>query len=226
MKRVCGVCAGHIPNREGLFRRWFVAAFLLVFILAEGRAGAEERIADQVAVAVLENKVYGVTPGEGLVRTDLSAGERVVGAESRGLNAFVQTSARLLAFSGKVRRWEGVRLDLSDRFIEARVSPRMIFVRTQKQLFGFQAAAGRWRGEALDTQEVFREVYAGENVVVAATDRRLLGFSAFIGGFFAIDLAGDEPITESTINDNIAIFTTPNRKLIFRSQVASWAEVR
>lgn len=227
MKRVTRRCSREVLYQEGLSLCIPMTLFFFLALFLPARpAAAQERIADQVGVAVLENKVFGVTPGEGLVRVDLSAGERVIAAEGRGLNAFVQTSSRLMAFSERTRRWEGVRLDLLDRFVEARVMPRLIWVRTQKQLLGFQASAGRWRAESLNTEETFQKVYTGENVIVAATDRRLLGFSAFVGGFFEIDLAADEPITESMINDNIAILTTANRRLIFRSQLGTWAEVR
>lgn len=212
-------------NRKVPFFRTIIAAFVLgVFLLRS--ASAEERMTDQVGVAVLENKIYAATSGEGFFRVDLSAGERVIRVESRGLNALVLTSARLLAFSEKVKRWDGVRLDLFDHIVESRVTPRLIWVRTQKNLFAFQAETAKWRGESLSTQETFRETRVGENIVIGITDRRLLGFSGFVGGFFQIDLSNDESITESSVNDNVAVLTTPNRKLIFRSQVGTWADVR
>lgn len=212
-------------NRKALFFRAMIAVFAIGSLLLRSTF-AEERITDQIGVAVLENKIFAATSGEGLVRVDLSAGERVIAIESRGVNAFVQTSTRLLAFSEKVKRWDGVRLDLFDRVVEVRVTPRLIWVRTQKNLYAFQAAAGKWRGESLSTQETFRETFVGENIAIGVTDRRALGFSAFVGGFFQIDLSNDESITESSVNDNVAVLTTPNRKLIFRSQVGTWADVR
>ncbi|HLG22766.1 MAG TPA: hypothetical protein VI382_08110 [Candidatus Manganitrophaceae bacterium] len=213
-------------KRLSLFIGRSVLPLILLLAWGVGPGFAEERITDQVGVVVLENRIFGATAGEGLVRVELSAGERVVAVQSRGINAFVRTSSRLLGFSGALRQWDAVRLDLFDRFIEARVTPRLILVHTQKHLYGFQAGLGRWRSEPISTQETFRELLSGEHIAVVITDRRLLGVSAFLGGFFSIDLSNDESILESTVNDNVAIFSTQNRKLIFRSQAPTWAELR
>lgn len=206
-------------------KRTAVMAVLFVMFSA-GAALAQERLTDQVAVAVLRNQVYAATPGEGLVRQELSAGERVLDVQSRGINALVRTSLRLLGFSGVVKRWEGRRLDLHDEFRESLVTPRLVLVRTAKHLYGFQGPAGRWKVEELSSQEKFDRLRSGENIAVVLTDRRALAFSTFTGGFFSQDISRDEPVIQVEINDNVAVLHTASRRFIFRSGLAVWAELR
>lgn len=214
---------------EDRFSQLIIAAgiALLFPLLFEALpVSAEERITDQVAVTVFRDHVIAVTSGEGLTRVDLSAGEEVAAVEARGLNALVQTSTRLLGFSGKVQRWAQQRTDLQERVIERHVTPRLILVRTTKKLYGFQALAGRWKIEELGAREEQRKVLVADHVAVVVTERRLLAFSAFTGGFFSQELFLDESVTETTVNDNIVILSSPMRQLIFRSQLAIWQELR
>ena len=76
-----------------------VGHFVLFFSIAVP-ASAQEQVTDQVGGVVLDNEIFAATHGEGLVRIDLSAGEKVIDVEARGINAPVQTSKRLLGFSG------------------------------------------------------------------------------------------------------------------------------
>ena len=189
-------------------------------------ANAQDRITDQVAVTVVRNQVFAITPREGLARIGLSAGEEVLAVEARGINALVHTSIRLLGFSADVQRWVEQRTDIFESFLERRVTSRFILVRTNKRLYGFQSPLGRWKVEEVGPREETRDVLVGEHVAVVVTERRALAFSAFTGGFFAQDLQPDEAVIESTVNDNIVVLSTPSRRLIFRSQLAVWAELR
>ena len=167
------------------FLRVFFGTLLISFLFCSaGDLSAEERITDQVGVAVLKNKVYGAAPSGQLALFELSAGEEVLEIESRGINAFVRTSIRLLGFSGAVRQWSERRPNLFDPYIESIVTPQLIFVRNEKTLYGFQGLRAQWKKEELDTHEEFKEVLYGENLVVAITSRRVLALSAFTGGFF------------------------------------------
>jgi len=187
---------------------------------------AQEKITDQVAVIVLNNQIFAATPDEGFVRLDLSAGEKVLATEAKGLNAFVHTSIRLLGFSSRHKTWAEQRTDLSEQIIERHITPRLILIRTNRRLYGFQALAGRWRSEEFGAREEVREVTVADHVAVAITDRRALAFSAFTGGFFSQDLHLGERVTETTANDNIVVLTTPVRRLVFRSQLKIWTELR
>jgi len=187
---------------------------------------AQEQITDQVAVTVLRDQVFAATTGEGLIRVNLSAGERVVLMEAEGLNALVITSTRLLGFSGQVQRWSEQRLNLNEEVRDRKVMPRLVMVRTDKRVFGFQGPAGRWKMEEFNLSEEFREMLAATDIAVVITSRRVLGFSAFTGGFFSQDLSTDEVVLETKVNDNIVILSTAARRLIFRAQLGIWAELR
>jgi hypothetical protein len=201
-------------------------AVLLVSALAASAAAQSPVITDQILVTVLRDQVFAATPGEGLMRVDLLAGEAVQSIESKGLNALVQTSVRLLGFSSSVLRWSEQRTDLGERVQDRRILPRLILVRTDRHLYGFQGPLGRWKTEDLGIKEEVRETLASESVAVVVTDRRALAFSAFTGGFFQQDLSPDEPVLSSAVNDNVVILTTGARRWIFRSQLAIWAELR
>jgi len=202
--------------------------FTLLLPLLSGvlLSNAQDRITDQVAVTVVRNQVFAITPREGLVRIGLSAGEEVLAVEARGLNALVHTSNRLLGFSAEVQRWVEQRTDIFESFLERRVTSRFILVRTTKRLYGFQGPLGRWKVEEVGPREETRDVLVGEHVAVVVTERRALAFSPFTGGFFSQDLQPDEAVIESTVNDNIVVLSTPSRRLVFRSQLAVWAELR
>src|SRR5437867_10558333 len=79
-------------------------------------------ITDQVLITVLRDRIFAATPGEGLMRADLLAGEEIMKIESKGVNALVQTSVRLLGFSSQVVRWSEVRTDLGEKVQDSRVT--------------------------------------------------------------------------------------------------------
>jgi hypothetical protein len=202
---------------------------ILVVLLASALATsvlAQNPITNQILVTVLRGGVFAVTPGEGIMRADLLAGEEVLSVESVGLNALVLTSKRLLGFSSQVMRWSEQRTDLSEQIQDRRVLPRFILVRTNRHLYGFQSPLGRWKTEDLGPREEVRDTLTADHVGVVITDRRALAFSAFTGGFFQQDLSIDDPVVSSAINANVVILTTGSRRWIFRSQLAVWAELR
>jgi len=202
---------------------------LLVMCLLNVSSSARAQtplITDQVLITVLRDQIFAATPGEGLMRADLLAGEEIIKIESKGLNALVQTSVRLLGFSAQVVRWSEVRTDLGEKVTDSRVTQSLLFVRTKRRLYGFQGPLGRWKTEDLGVREEIRDTLVAENVAVVVTDRRALAFSAFTGGFFQQDLSTDEPVASSAVNANVVILTTGTRRWIFRSQLAVWAELR
>lgn len=199
---------------------------LLPFLMGEQAALSQERITDEVAVTVVRREVFAATPGEGLLRVQLSAGERVEAVKASGINALVLTSVRLLGFSGSARRWTDQRLDIYEEILDWSVTPRLILVRTDKRLYGYQGSTGRWAVEDIGPREEQLKVLLGDHVAVVVTQRRALAFSAFTGGFFPQDLPPDEKIKESQVNDNIVILSTDVRRLIFRSRLRIWAELR
>ena len=183
-------------------------------------------ITDQVLITVLRDRIFAATPGEGLIRADLLAGEEIMRIESKGLNALVQTSVRLLGFSSQVVRWNEVRTDLGEKVQDSRVTQSYLFVRTNRHLYGFQGPLGLWKTVDLGVREEIGNTLVAENVVVVVTDRRALAFSAITGGFFQQDLSINDPVVSSAINANVVILSTGTRRWIFRSQLAVWAELR
>ena len=202
---------------------WVHAGTLLVL---SAPSLAQSPLNDQILVTILRDHVFAATPTEGLMRVDLLAGEEVMGTMSKGLNALVLTTNRLLGFSSQTMRWSEQRTDLGEQIKDHRVLPRLILVRTEKHLFGFQGPVGRWKTEDLGVREDIRDTLVAENVAVVVTDRRALAFSAFTGGFFQQDLSADDSVLSSAVNDNIVILSTGTRRWIFRSQLAVWAELR
>lgn len=193
---------------------------------ASASTSAQSRITDQVAVVVQRDHLLGVTPNQGFVRLRLDASEIVHHTEAKGLNAVVQTSRRILAFSGILQRWMEQRLDTAEVVKTIDVTPRLIMVVTDKHLYGFQGDPGRWKTEDLHVREAVLRRQIEELVAVIMTDQRVLGFSTLTGGFFPEDLRSDETITDIQGNDNIVVLTTPVRRLVFRSGLAVWAEMR
>ena len=183
-------------------------------------------ITDQVLITVLRDRIFAATPGEGLIRADLLAGEEIMRIESKGLNALVQTSVRLLGFSSQVVRWNEVRTDLGEKVQDSRVTQSYLFVRTNRHLYGFQGPLGLWKTVDLGVREEIGNTLVAENVVVVVTDRRALAFSAITGGFFQQDLSINDPVVSSAINANVVILSTGTQRWIFRSQLAIWAELR
>jgi len=214
-------------------RLWFVSmSVVFACLFGPGITGhlshvyGQNKISDQVGVTILPHAVIGVTRGSGLIKTRLSAGERVIAKEAKGILAFVHTSRRLLGFTSVLQRWRETRLDLSETVQVFHVTPRLIIVQTDRHIFGFQGSQGLWKMRDLSLREVILQIVADENVAVVITNKNVLGFSAFTGGFFPEDLSNDEAVQDVNINDNIAILEMPSRQLIFRSQLAVWAEIR
>jgi len=205
-----------------------VVAWLVVCLVGVPSSARAQSplITDQVLITVLRDRIFAATPGEGLMRADLLAGEEVMKIESKGVNALVQTSVRLLGFSSQVVRWNEVRTDLGEKVQDSRVTQSFLFVRTNRRLHGFQGPLGRWKTEDLGVREEIRDTLVAENVAVVVTDRRALAFSAITGGFFQQDLSTDDPVVSSAVNANVVILTTGTRRWIFRSQLAAWAELR
>ena len=204
-----------------------VGATIFYISLSFGAALAQgqNKIADEVSVVVTHGKVLGLGSGSGFVGVRLHAGEAVVFSASKGLNAVVHTSGRLLGYSGPSQRWSVERLDISENVQTIQVTPRHIFVRTDKRLLGFQGAVGRWKIQDLGVQEEHRQTLVQDHLAVVVTDRRVLGFSAFTGGFFAETLSSDETIEQVDGNDNIIVLFTSVRKFVFRSGLAVWGEI-
>ncbi|TLY19238.1 MAG: hypothetical protein E6K68_10005 [Nitrospirae bacterium] len=211
-------------------RRGRVAsAVLLLAVCLLGlcsHARAQGPLLDQILVTVQRDRVFAVTPVEGIMRVDLLAGEEVLNVSSVGLNALVRTSVRLLGFSSQVMRWSEVRTDLGEKVQDSRVTQSFLFVRTTRHLYGFQGLLGRWKTEDLGVREEIRDTLLAENVAVVVTDRRALAFSTITGGFFQQDLSTDDPVVSSAVNANVVILTTGTRRWIFRSTLAIWAELR
>lgn len=203
-----------------------IVLLLSVLLFLPVSASAQSPITDQILVTVVRDRIYAVTPTEGIVRVDLLAGEEILNIVSVGLNALVHTTNRLLGFSSQTLRWSEQRTDLGERVLDRRITQRMILIRTERHLYGFQGQVGRWKTEDLGVQEEMRNTLVDELVAVVVTDRRALAFSAFTGGFFPQDLSPDEPVLATAVNDNVVILATGIRRLIFRSQLAVWAELR
>lgn len=221
---------GYANRLSREYVRWsrilVVVSVWVVLALGDERGFAQEQITDQVSVTVFRNRLIGVSPGEGLVRVPLSAGEEILSMDGHGLNALVQTSTRLLGFSGPLVRWVEQRTDFSEQVIAWQATPRLIFVQTTRHLYGFQGELARWKTQELGTREQVRCVIVKDHVVVVTTNRRALAFSAFTGGFYTQDLRSDESIIEVEAKDNVVILSTQTRQLIFRSGLAIWAELR
>src|SRR5439155_21579796 len=91
---------------------------LLVMCLLNVSSSARAQtplITDQVLITVLRDQIFAATPGEGLMRAGLLAGEGIIKIESKGLNALVRTSVRLLGFWAQVVRWSEVGTGLGER---------------------------------------------------------------------------------------------------------------
>ncbi len=212
--------------RHGRFSLVIGCVFSLAITIHVITVHAQDKLSDQVAVTILPHAVVGVTSGSGLIKTRLSAGEKVLAKGAKGMLAFVQTSHRLLGFSSQLQRWREERLDISESIQAFHLTPRLILVQTDRHLFGFQGSQGAWKKMDLGLQEEVQQIVTGDNVGVVITNKNVLGFSAFTGGFFAEDLSNDEVVQNFRINDNIVILEMSSRQLIFRSRLAVWAEVR
>jgi len=188
-------------------------------------AAAQNVITDQVAITSGQGKLFGLTPGEGISREILSSGEDVLVIETKGVTGFVQTSRRLLGFSGRLNRWVELTLPTGEQIIKWKVTSRMIVVQGRAAAYGFQSDRGRWKREPWGAGESLQHIAVKGDIAVMVTNRRALGFSAFTGGFFPRDLPVGNQIQEIQINDNVVILHLPSFMLVFRSGLAIWAQL-
>jgi len=188
-------------------------------------AAAQNEITDQVAITTEQGKLFGLTPGEGISREILASGEDVLVIETKGVTGFVQTSTRLLGFSGRLNRWVELTLPTREQIIKWKVTSRMIVVQGRAAAYGFQSDRGRWKREPWGAGESLQHIAVKGDIAVMVTNRRALGFSAFTGGFFPRDLPVGNQIQEIQINDNVVILHLPSFMLVFRSGLAIWAQL-
>jgi hypothetical protein len=206
-------------------------SWVIVMMVAVGsvflgsHAAAQNVITDQVAITSGQGKLFGLTPGEGISREILASGEDVLVIETKGVTGFVQTSTRLLGFSGRLNRWVELTLPTGEQIIKWKVTSRMIVVQGRVAVYGFQSDRGRWKRESWGAGESLRHSAVKGDIAVMVTNRRALGFSAFTGGFFPRDLPVGNQIQEIQINDNVVILHLPSLMLVFRSGLAIWAQL-
>jgi hypothetical protein len=206
-------------------------SWVIVMMVAVGsvflgsHAAAQNVITDQVAITSGQGKLFGLTPGEGISREILASGEDVLVIETKGVTGFVQTSTRLLGFSGRLNRWVELTLPTGEQIIKWKVTSRMIVVQGRVAAYGFQSDRGRWKRESWGAGESLQHSAVKGDIAVMVTNRRALGFSAFTGGFFPRDLPVGNQIQEIQINDNVVILHLPSLMLVFRSGLAIWAQL-
>ena len=201
--------------------------FVVYLVLGMGQnvSQAHEVLTDQVGLTVAQGKLFGVTSQEGITSKRLAAGEQVLVMKAKGVTGFVQTTTRLLGFSGTLQRWVPITLSTSERILKWTVTSRMIIVEGQQSTYGFQSDRGRWKHERWGAGESLQTSAVEDSIAVMVTDRRVLGFSAFTGGFFPRDLPVDNQIYDIQINDNMVILHLSDSMLVFRSGLAIWAEL-
>jgi hypothetical protein len=194
-------------------------------VFLASNAATQNVITDQVAITSKQGKLFGLTSGEGISREFLASGEDVLVIEAKGVTGFVQTSTRLLGFSGRLNRWVDLTLPTGEQIIKWKVTSRMIVVQGRKAAYGFQSDRGRWKRESWGAGESLQDSAVKAHIAVMVTNRRALGFSAFTGGFFPRDLPAGNQIQEIEINDNVVILHLSGFMLVFRSGLAIWAEL-
>jgi len=194
-------------------------------VFLASNASSQNVITDQVAITSEHGKLFGLTSGEGISREFLASGEDVLVIETKGVTGFVQTSTRLLGFSGRLNRWVDLTLPTGEQIIKWKVTSRMIVVQGRKAAYGFQSDRGRWKRETWGAGESLQNSAVKTHIAVMVTNRRALGFSAFTGGFFPRDLPAGNQIQEIEINDNVVILHLSGFMLVFRSGLAIWAEL-
>ena len=194
-------------------------------VFLASNAAAQNVITDQVAITSGQGKLFGLTSGEGIAREILSSGEDVLVIEAKGVTGFVQTTIRLLGFSGRLNRWVDLNLPTGEQIIKWKVTSRMIVVQGLEAVYGFQSDRGRWKREPWGAGESLQHSAVKGDIAVMVTNRRALGFSAFTGGFFPQDLPAGNQIQEIEINDNVVILHLNGFMLVFRSGLAIWAQL-
>ena len=165
----------------------------LMGVFSASSVAAQDVTTDQVFITSGHGELFGLTSGAGVARKFLAAGEDVLVIESKGVTGFVQTSTRLLGFSGRLKRWGALTLATGEQIVKWTVTPRMVVVQGRDAVYGFQSGSGRWKKERLGAGEAIRENVVDDHVGVMVTNRRLLGFSALTGGFFSRDIPSGNP---------------------------------
>ena len=200
---------------------------VLVFVLCHASSFclAQDLITDQVGIVVERGQIYGITPAEGIVRQFLSSGEEILILESQGVTGYVQTTKRLLGFSGRMRRWVELSLASNEQIVEFTVTPWMVVVIGKRQGYGFQSDLGRWKKESWGAGEAVEHVRVKSHVALVGTNRRAVAFSAVTGGFFSLDLLQPLLMENVQINDHIVLLHEAARTFVFRSGLAIWAEL-
>ena len=205
-----------------------ILALLLMLVglgLWPGHALTQEVVTDQVSITSSRGQLFGITSGEGIARKFLASGEDILVVETKGVTGYVQTTTRLLGFSGRLQRWVDMNLSSAEQVAKWTVTPRMIVVQGREAVYGFQSDLGRWKREPWGAGEVFVNSVVDDYVGVLITNRRALGFSALTGGFFTKDLPSGNPILNMQVNDNVAIIHLSGLTMVFRSGLAIWAEL-
>jgi len=221
---ILGRAAVRVGGRMG-------AAVTLAFIGSLGGWGLEnvsqahEVVTDRVSIASGQGQVFGITSGEGIARLVLGAGEQVVVMDAKGVTGFVQTTTRLLGFSGELQRWVSINLSTSEHILRWTVTPRMVIVLGEEGTYGFQSVRGRWKRERWGAGETLQTSEIQNLIAVMVTNRRAVGFSAVTGGFFSQDLPVGNPILGIEMNDHVAILQLSHVMYVFRSGLSSWAEL-
>ncbi|MCA9471639.1 MAG: hypothetical protein MRJ96_12500 [Nitrospirales bacterium] len=206
--------------------KWLVIILIGAMLSLPYLSWSQSPVTDQVAVTESQGIILGIHQGEGIARVPLAAGETIITKQAKGITGFVQTSLRLLGYSGRLQRWSPQEFDVSERMLETFVSPRLILVVSERRLYGFQTEIGRWKVQDLRPRDSMQQIIVKDHVAVLVGSDRVFGFSAFTGGFFLKDLPLSEEITNIQANDNIVILQFQEKQLIFRSGLALWAEIR
>jgi hypothetical protein len=205
-----------------------ILALILMMVglgLWPGSGWSQEVITDQVSITSSRGQLFGITSGEGVARKFLASGEDILVVETKGVTGFVQTTQRLLGFSGRLQRWVDINISSAEQIAKWTVTPRMIIVQGREAVYGFQSDLGRWKREPWGAGESFVKSVVEDFVGVLITNRRALGFSALTGGFFSKDLPSGNPILNMQVNDNVVIIHLSGLTLVFRSGLAIWAEL-
>lgn len=208
-----------------LRRRILAVALALGLLQVPLSSLGQEIITDQVSLTVERGQIFGVTPGEGIARQFLASGETIVVMEAKGVTGYVQTSKRLLGFSGRMQRWVEFPLSSAEQILEWKVTPWMVVVIGKQQVYGFQSELGRWKKESWGAGETLETVHVKSYVGLVLTNRRALAFSANTGGFFSKDLVQPWDGEDVQINDHIVILHAGGRTFVYRSGLAIWAEL-
>ncbi len=185
-------------------------------------AWSQDVVTDQVTITSARGQLFGITSGEGIARTVLASGEDVLVIETKGVTGYVQTSTRLLGFSGRLQRWVEMNLSSAEEVVTATVTPRMIIVQGRQAAYGFQSDLGRWKRDPWGAGELLVESIVNDYVAVLITNRRALGFSALTGGFFPQDLPSGNVIEQTEANANVVVIHLSGLILVFRSGLAVW----